>query len=147
MEGRITSCLKNSWWWWEGGNRKETECQGNTGNKPKDFTEQDDYYSILIAYGSARQPHLVLKFSELSAKPATQSLCAKICCLCIKLRKVVQEPRWQKRKSCKVPSGEQKVSRIKRWPREHRPPGIHGNLGEGIQLSTWSVLETTSNLA
>lgn len=106
------------------------------GKKPKDFTEQDDYYSILIAYGSARQPHLVLKFSELSAKPATQRLCVKICCLCVKLRKVVQEPRWQKRKSCKVPSGEQKVSRIKRWPREHRPPGIHGNLGEGIQLST-----------
>lgn len=141
-------CSKNSWWWWEGGNRKERDHLSNTGNQPKDFIEQGDYYSILIASQSASQPYLFLNFSELSAKPATQSLCVKICCLCVILRKVPQEPRWQKRKSCKRCQVEKKKSVESRGGRENTgPPGIHGNLGEGTLLSTRSLLETTSSLA
>ena len=46
-------------------------------NQPKDFTEQDDYYPILITIGQQCKPHLFINFCYLSVKIYyTKVLCA-----------------------------------------------------------------------
>ena len=52
MEGRITLHLEKCRWWWEGVESRENE---QPGKSAKRLYKQDDYYSILIAYGPAVQ--------------------------------------------------------------------------------------------
>lgn len=66
-----------------GSDRKKREELSNMGDQPKDFTEQDDYYPILITIGQQCKPHLFLNFCYLSVKIYyTKILCAYFLFVC-----------------------------------------------------------------